>query len=577
MNTPNAPWLKYFGDIPAHLDYPSGSMYEAVRESAQRLKKMNSVAYEFQGKKTTYKQFLNKIELLGKAYRSIGINEGDTVTVCMPNTPQGVDTFYALNRIGAVPAMIHPLSAVGEIAFYINTAQSKAVLVVDLFYEKVLEALKQVDHPVKVVVAHIKDELPFPLNMLYPLTLKKKPAPLPKDNKDIIDWADFVSAGKKAPALTNEFPKKDDTAVILFSGGTTGTSKGIQLTNLNMNALAAQVASNAGFSMEGLRMFSVMPLFHGFGLGVGIHTALMASGTCIIIPQFTIQTYARDVKKYKPNVIVGVPTLYEALLRSEGFDFDLSFLRGMFCGGDSLSVELKKKVDKFLKDHNATIQVREGYGTTECVTASCLTPYDTYREGSIGIPFSDTYYAIVNPQNDTELPYGEEGEICICGPTVMKGYLNNAEETASTLRVHSDGNVWLHTGDLGVMDEDGFVYYKQRMKRLIIVSGINVYPSQVENAIDAHPDVLLSCAVGVPDPYKMHVVKAFVVLRQGVEPSDKIKEEIIENCKKNISRYGVPKEIEFRTELPKTLVGKVAYRVLEEEEAKKYEEAKKNQ
>lgn len=574
MNTPKAPWLKYFGDMPAHLDYPKGSMYEAVRESAITKKKMNSVAYEFQGKKTNYKQFLNKIEVLGKAYKSIGIDEGDMVTVCMPNTPQGVDTFYALNRIGAVPAMIHPLSAVGEIAFYINTTQSKAVLVVDLFYEKVLEALKQVKHPVKVVVAHIKDELPFPLNMLYPLTVKKKPAPLPKDNKNVIDWSDFISGGKKVK-LSDKFPKAEDTAVILFSGGTTGTSKGIRLTNLNMNALAAQVAANAGFTMDGLRMFSVMPLFHGFGLGVGIHTALMASGTCIIIPQFTIKTYARDVKKYKPNVIVGVPTLYEALLRSEGFDFDLSFLRGMFCGGDSLSVELKKKVDKFLKDHNATIQVREGYGTTECVTASCLTPYDTYREGSIGIPLSDTYYSIVNPNNDTELPYGEEGEICICGPTVMKGYLNNAEETASTLRRHEDGNLWLHTGDLGYMDEDGFVYYKQRMKRLIIVSGINVYPSQVENAIDAHPDVLLSCAVGIPDPYKMHVVKAFVVLRQGVEPSDKIKEEIIENCKKNVSRYGVPREIEFRTELPKTLVGKVAYRVLEEEEAAKYEEKKK--
>lgn len=574
MNTPKAPWLKYFGDMPAHLDYPKGSMYEAVKESAITKKKMNSVAYEFQGKKTNYKQFLNKIEVLGKAYKSIGIDEGDMVTVCMPNTPQGVDTFYALNRIGAVPAMIHPLSAVGEIAFYINSTQSKAVLVVDLFYEKVLEALKQVKHPVKVVVAHIKDELPFPLNMLYPLTVKKKPAPLPKDNKNVIDWSDFISGGKKVK-LSDKFPKAEDTAVILFSGGTTGTSKGIQLTNLNMNALAAQVAANAGFTMEGLRMFSVMPLFHGFGLGVGIHTALMASGTCIIIPQFTIKTYARDVKKYKPNVIVGVPTLYEALLRSEGFDFDLSFLRGMFCGGDSLSVELKKKVDKFLKEHNATIQVREGYGTTECVTASCLTPYDTYREGSIGIPLSDTYYTIVNPNNDTELPYGEEGEICICGPTVMKGYLNNAEETASTLRRHEDGNLWLHTGDLGYMDEDGFVYYKQRMKRLIIVSGINVYPSQVENAIDAHPDVLLSCAVGIPDPYKMHVVKAFVVLRQGVEPSDKIKEEIIENCKKNVSRYGVPREIEFRTELPKTLVGKVAYRVLEEEEAAKYEEKKK--
>lgn len=574
MNTPKAPWLKYFGDMPAHLDYPTGSMYEAVKESAKTKKKMNSVAYEFQGKKTNYKQFFNKIETLGKAYKSIGINEGDMVTVCMPNTPQGVDTFYALNRIGAVPAMIHPLSAVGEIAFYINKTQSKAVLVLDLFYEKVLEALKQVNYPVKVVVAHIKDELPFPLNMLYPLTVKDKPAPLPKDNKDVIDWPDFISGGKKV-TLTNKLPKAEDTAVILFSGGTTGTSKGIQLTNMNMNALAAQVAANAGFTMEGLRMFSVMPLFHGFGLGVGIHTALMASGTCIIIPQFTIKTYARDVKKYKPNVIVGVPTLYEALLRSDGFNYDLSFLRGMFCGGDSLSVELKKKVDKFLKEHNATIQVREGYGTTECVTASCLTPYDMYREGSIGIPLSDTYYSIVNPNNDTEVPYGEEGEICICGPTVMKSYLNNAEETASTLRRHADGNLWLHTGDLGYMDEDGFVYYKQRMKRLIIVSGINVYPSQVENAIDAHPDVLLSCAVGIPDPYKMHVVKAFVVLRQGVEPSDKIKKEIIENCKKNVSRYGVPREIEFRTELPKTLVGKVAYRVLEEEEAAKYEEKKK--
>lgn len=574
MSTPKAPWMNT-ATYPEHLDYPQGSMYEAIVESAKSKNKLNSVAYEFQGKKTTYKTFFNKIDAIAKAYKNIGIEAGDTVTVCMPNTPQGVDTFYALNRISAIPAMIHPLSAVGEIAFYINTANSKAVLVVDLFYEKVLEALKQVDHPVKVIVARIKDELPFPLNMLYPLTVKDKPAPLPADNENVIEWSDFIAAGKKAPALPEVYPSKDDTAVILFSGGTTGTSKGIELTNLNMNALAAQVANGAGFSMEGLRMFSVMPLFHGFGLGVGIHTCIMASGTCIIIPQFTIKTYARDVKKYKPNVIVGVPTLYEALLRSDGFDFDLSFLRGMFCGGDSLSVELKKKVDTFLKEHNATIQVREGYGTTECVTASCITPFDTYKAGSIGIPLSDTYYAIVNSQNDTEVPYGEEGEICITGPTVMKGYLNNAEETASTLRRHADGNIWLHTGDLGYMDEDGFIYYKQRLKRLIIVSGINVYPSQVENAIDAHPDVLLSCAIGVPDPYKMHVVKAFVVLRQGVEPSDKIKEEILDYCKKNISRYGVPKEIEFRDALPKTLVGKVAYRQLEEEEIAKYEANKK--
>ena len=571
MNKPNAPWMKYYEGLPETLDYPDGSMYEAIKTYVTKNNKLERNAYEFQGKSTTYNQFLKKLDIVAKAYSAIGIGYGDKVTVCMPNTPQGVDTFYALNRIGAVPAMIHPLSAVGEITFYINNSNSKAILVLDMFYEKVLEALKEVDHEVKVVVAHIKDELPFPLNLLYPLTMKKKPAPLPKDNKNVIDWKDFIAGGKSIASLPDKYPTKDETAVILFSGGTTGTSKGIELTNLNMNALGTQVGAGAGFSLENLRMFSVMPLFHGFGLGVGIHTALVNGGTCILIPQFTVQTYARDVKKYKPTVIVGVPTLFEGLLRAEGFDFDMSFLDGVFCGGDSLSVELKKKADAFLKEHGAKIQIREGYGTTECVTASCITPKNDYREGSIGIPLIDMYYQICDPNTDKEVPYGTEGEICISGPTVMRGYYNNKAETASTLRTHDDGIVWLHTGDLGTMDEDGFIYYKQRMKRLIIVSGINVYPSQVENTIDAHPDVLLSCAIGVPDPYKMHVVKAFVVLRQGVEPSDKIKEEILENCRKNISRYGVPKEIEFRTELPKTLVGKVAYRKLEEEELAKFE------
>lgn len=582
MNQPNAPWLKFYGDkIPETIEYPQGSMYEAVKYAYENHLYGNAysnAAYEFQGKKTSYKQFFSKIDKVAKAFTAIGIEKGDTVTVCMPNAPQGIDSFYALNRIGAVPAMIHPLSAAGEINFYVTHTKSKAILVLDMFYEKVADALKSVDYPVKIIVARIKDELPFPLNLLYPLTVKEKPDPLPKDNENIISWNSFLSGGKAVDSLPDEYPDKDDTAVILFSGGTTGVSKGIELTNLNMNALGYEVANSAGFTMAGLRMFSVMPLFHGFGLGVGIHTALCAGGTCILIPQFTIKTYARDVKKYKPGVIVGVPTLFEALLRSDGFDgADLSFLNGVFCGGDSLSVELKKKVDSFLKEHNASVQIREGYGTTECVTASCLTPYDFFREGSIGIPLPDVYYQIVDPKTDTEVPYGTEGEICICGPTVMKGYLNNAQETASTLRTHKDGIKWLHTGDLGTMDEDGFIYYKQRLKRLIIVSGFNVYPSQVENTIDAHPDVLLSCAIGIPDPYKMHKVKAFVVLRPGVEPNDKIRDEILEHCRKNISKHAMPREIEFRTELPKTLVGKVAYRQLEEEEEAKLQAQKDNE
>ena len=580
MTKPNAPWLKFYGDMPHTIDYPQGSMYEAIKLAYEEHLYDNAYkncAYQFQGKKTSYPEFFKKIDRVAKAFRAIGIEEGDKVTICMPNAPQGIDAFYALNRIGAVPAMIHPLSAAGEITFYVTNSHSKAIVVLDMFYEKVLEALEKVDYPVKVIVARIQDELPFPLNLLYPLTQKKKPAPLPEDNEAVISWNRFIAGGSKIKSLPDTYPSKDDTAVILFSGGTTGTSKGIELTNLNMNALGYEVAGGAGFTMNGLRMFSVMPLFHGFGLGVGIHTALADGGTCILIPQFTVKTYARDVLKYKPNVIVGVPTLFEALLRSDGFDgADLSFLRGVFCGGDSLSVELKKKVDAFLTEHNSKVQIREGYGTTECVTASCLTPFGFFREGSIGIPLPDNYYQIVDPKNDTEVPYGTEGEICIYSPTVMKGYLDNAEETAATLRRHKDGLTWLHTGDLGVMDEDGFIYYKQRMKRLIIVSGFNVYPSQVENTIDAHPDVLLSCAIGIPDPYKMHKVKAFVVLRPGVEPSDKIKEEILEHCRKNISKYAMPREIEFRTELPKTLVGKVAYRQLEEEEEAKLKNAENN-
>ena len=313
-------------------------------------------------------------------------------------------------------------------------------------------------------------------------------------------------------------------------------------------------------------MLSVMPVFHGFGLGIGIHTALVGGAKCILVPNFSVKTYAELLRKKKPNFIPGVPTLFEALLRADKLDkLDMSFLKGVFSGGDSLSVELKHKVDTFLKAHNAKVQIREGYGTTECVTASCLTPVDYAREGSIGIPFPDTCYKIVKTGTIEELPAEEEGEICLSGPTVMLGYLDKPEETAQTLRQHSDGKVWLHTGDLGKMDSDGFVYFKQRIKRMIISSGYNIYPGQLENIIDGHEKVLLSCVIGVKDPYKMQKVKAYVVLRPEFSPSDEIKAELMAYCAERIARYAMPYDIEFRTELPKTLVGKVAYRELEKE------------
>ena len=260
------------------------------------------------------------------------------------------------------------------------------------------------------------------------------------------------------------------------------------------------------------------------------------------------------------DAMEGVSRSLPALLRADKLETaDLSCLKGVFCGGDSLSIELKKKVDDFLKAHNASVQIRQGYGLTECVTASCLTPKDYNRVGSIGVPFPDTYYKIVKPGTTEELDANFEGEICISGPSVMLRYVDNPEETANTLRRHEDGRIWLHTGD--------FVFFSQRMKRMIITSGYNVYPGQLENIIDGHEKVLLSCVIGVKDPYKVQKVKAFVVLRPGFEANDETKKELLDYCRQHIAKYAMPYDIEFRDELPKTLVGKVAYRILEEEEA----------
>lgn len=297
---------------------------------------------------------------------------------------------------------------------------------------------------------------------------------------------------------------------------------------------------------------------------------LAYGGRCVLVPQIKVAEFSSLFRKYRPNYMAGVPTLFEAMMRNEDMkNVDLSCLKGMFSGGDSLSVELKKKVDGFLRERGAKIQVREGYGTTECVTASCLTPPDYYREGSIGIPFPDTYYKIVIPNTNDEAPSGEMGEICVAGPTLMKEYINNPKETAQTLRVHDDGVTYLHTGDLGYMDEDGFVYFVQRLKRMIVTSGYNVYPSQVENVIDSHDAVMYSTVIGVKDDYRMQRIKAFVVLKPEYSPTDEIKESIKAHCEKSIAKYALPREYEFREELPKTLVGKVAYRELEREEEKK--------
>ena len=561
--TVKTPWEKYMGDVPMHLDYFEGTMFDAVAAIAEKYP--NNVAFDFMGKATTYKELVRNIETCAKALKTIGIRENDKVTIAMPNCPQAIYLFYAVNLVGGIANMIHPLSAEKEIEFYLNESESVTAITLDQFYHK-FERVRQNTKVVNLIIASIKDALSTPVKAGYMLTAGRKIEKIPEE-APVIRWKDFMKLSKHCFYDYKVKRSSEAPAVILYSGGTTGTTKGIILTNKNFNALGQQVIAANPMFRPGDKMLAAMPLFHGFGLGVCVHTMLSQGGRCILVPRFTPKSYAKDLVKNRCNFIAGVPTLYEALLRLPDMDgADLSCLKGVFSGGDSLSVELKKKFDKFLYDHKASIQVREGYGTTETVTACCLTPSHMYKEGSIGLPFPDTFIKIVEPGTDKEVPYGTEGEILLAGPTVMKEYMHHPAETAETLRTHEDGLTWVYTGDLGTMDDQGFVYFKGRAKRMIVTSGYNVYPAQLENILDAHELVQMSCVIGVPDPYKMQKVKAFVKLVPEAAPTEETKDILMEYCRQNIAKYAMPYDIAFKEDMPKTLVGKVAYRVLEEEE-----------
>ena len=556
--------MESYGEVPSHLDYLEKTMSGAVLATAEREGDFPALA--FMGRKISYSTMARHIEEVAKAFYAIGIRPCQRVLVCLPNVPQAIYCLYGLNRIGAVASMVHPLSAVSEIAFYMNEAECDIAVTLDQFYEKFVKV--QQERPIsKLIIARVSEELPFPLNLGQKLLTERK-FPKIRTEGNVILWKDFVKGG--ADVKEGYVADKDyrTEAVVLFSGGTTGVTKGIMLSDLNFNALAQQTGAMANFPVHHARMLAAMPVFHGFGLGVCIHTLMVVGGTSILVPRFNVKSYANLIKKTRPNIIAGVPTLFEAITRNKFLDgADLSCLRGVFSGGDSLTIELKKKFDKFLAEHNANVRVREGYGTTECVTASCLTPYEKEKEGSIGIPYPDTYYKICKPGTCDELPYGEEGEICLTGPSMMLGYINHEKENAETLRKHEDGHTWLHTGDLGVMDTEGFIYFRQRMKRMIITSGYNVYPSQIENILEGHPAVQRSCVIGVRDNYKMQRVKAFLVLADGYEDTPELRESIMNHCRGHIAKYALPTEIEVRASLPTTLVGKVAYTKLEEEEA----------
>jgi long-chain acyl-CoA synthetase len=550
------PWLRYYGGVPPTIDYPRITLYEAVAATAARVP--DAIAIDFFGARSTYRELLAAIDRAAAALASIGLASGDRLLISMPTAPAGVIAFYAANKIGVLPALIHPLSAPPEIEHYLNVSGARVALTLDAFYGSFAHLAPKQSLEV-VVLSRIGDNLPLPKRIGFWLTKGRKIPAVPPDSR-VRWWKDLTA---QAPATVDRAPATtDDPAAILFSGGTTGLPKGILLSNRNF--IAQGMASAAWVGMSGAdSILAILPIFHGFGLGVCVNAVLMAGGTSILVPQFSAEIVAKLLKSVRPTLLVGVPTLYDALSRDPSLSrIDLSFLHACFCGADTLPRPVKERFEQLVASRGGNVRLLEGYGLTEAVTGIMATPLTEYREGSIGIPFPDFDAKICRPGTIAEMPIGEEGEICLSGPAVMLGYLDDAEATAQALQVHADGRTWLHTGDIGRRDADGFFYFVVRAKRMIKSSGFNVYPAQVEAVLYQHPLVADACVIGVPDEAQVERVKAVVVLKDAAHESDATAGALIEFCRERLIKWSCPREIEFRRELPKTRVGKVDFKVL---------------
>ena len=554
------PWTKYYKKEDRKIKIEDISIYQMlVKNNGSRDK---NVAINYYGTLITYKELFYKINQAANAFRSQGIRRGDIVTICMPNTPEALIAFYAINKIGAVANMIHPLSGEQEIKNYLISTHSVMLIMIDICYEKVKNVIKETD-VYKTIVTSASDSMGFLLTFGYQVTQGYK-IKKPKRSEEYVYWKDFIRKGLNYRDTAEITIGKDTPAVILHSGGTTGNPKGIVLSNGNFNALSTQ--AKIVFSEVGPKdkVLAIMPIFHGFGLGVSISAPLALGCEVILVPQFNAKKFDKLLEKYKPNILFGVPTLFEALINTNNEHLNLSMVKYVISGGDSLSPALERRINVFLANHKARIQISQGYGMTESLAAVAVAFGKANKPGSIGIPLPSNYIKIVKPRTQDEVPYGEDGEICISGPTVMLGYLDNEKETNEMLQIHKDGLIWLHTGDMGTMDEDGVVFYRQRIKRMIISSGYNIYPAHVEQVIEEHPAVLKCTVVGIPHPYKIEVPKAYIVLKNGYKPLS-VRKSIREHCKKNLAAYAIPYEFEYRKSLPKTLIGKVDFKKLQEE------------
>ena len=561
------PWLDYYSRKERKIKFTTKSIYNFMKDEVGDNKDL--IALNYFGNRITYEEFFDNIDVCARALRSYGVKEQDVVTICLPNMPEAIYAIYACNKIGAIADIIHPLSSPEQVKFYLKENKSRFFFLVDFNYDKIKDILEDT-LVYKTILVSPKLSMPLSLNIGYTLTrtiTMKKPNIF---DTDFLKWKDFMLKGT---VYTKEFAadvKKDDTALILHSGGTTGTPKGVMISNYSFNALAQQSAVNVIDVRPKDKIVTILPIFHGFGLGVCVHTPLCLKVETILMPEYDANRFYKIWKNDKPHVILGVPTLWEGMINNPKFaNVDMSQLKYIVSGGDYLSIPAETRINEFLHKHGAHVNIAKGYGMTESVAATAYTFPGTNEPGSIGIPMVGNIYKICDPETGEELEIGQEGEICVNGPTLMKGYLNNEEETKKMLREHKDGNIWLHTGDIGYIATNGIVYYTQRLKRMIVVSGFNVYPAVIEQTLEKHPAVKKACVIGIPHPYKMHVPKAFLLLEEGYKDNARLKRELKELCKKELSVYSIPKEFEVRKEFPKTLYSKIDYKALEKEELEK--------
>ena len=554
------PWLKYYDQKFIDQTLPALSAFEYV---CQRSKNhLNDTALEYYGRKFTYADLIVNVKKTAAALRGVGVKKGDIITVVSIMTPEIIALFYAADMMGATLNLVDPRYSVEGIREYIEEVDSHLLVCLNVVYERCRQAAKRTNVE-KVIVLSPADSLPPVMAVGYKLTTPDKN----KYASNVIRWKQFIKGGEGQSTAAEPYDP-DHACVVVHTGGTTGSPKGVMLTDDCFNGIALQFQAYPKLFHRGQKLMNIMPPFIAYGFACGIHLPLVLGFTVIIIPNLDPDKLGSLVLKHKPEHMFGVPTHYQQLASDPKLrDKDLSFIINYAAGGDSLSRGAEQTVNDFLAAHGARYPIAKGYGMTEVSSAATVAAGLDNKPGSVGIPMVNTVVAAFEPGTDQELPIGQRGELCISGPCLMKGYYNKPEETAILLRRHPDGRVWAHTGDMGYLDEDGFVYLDSRIKRMIIRhDGFKVFPSMIENVVSRHPAVHQCSVVGCADKDHTQGRLPFVYIVLKADTTAKKKQVIRElerMCAEELPEYVQPVAYKFISSMPMTPVGKVDYRQLE--------------